>query len=62
MPEKTTLSPKALRKLRRRAENDTYAKDARFWMNLKSADRMGYKNPVNRQASKELSGKGRKKS
>jgi hypothetical protein len=55
MPDRTTLSPKALRKLRRRAENNSYGKDARFWSNFKSADRMGYKKPVNRQASKEIS-------
>jgi hypothetical protein len=62
MPEKSSpLSPKAMRKLRRRVENDAYAKDARFWLNLKSADRMGYKKPVNRQAAKELSHKRRKK-
>lgn len=50
------LSRRALRKLKRRAENDFYAKDARFWNGkLKSADRMNYDKPINRQAVKDLS-------
>jgi hypothetical protein len=57
MVEKQPLCRKALRKLRRKAENDAHAKDARFWLNIKSADRMGYKKPVDRQAAKELSHK-----
>lgn len=46
---------KALRKMRRRAENDFYAKDARFWVGkIKSADRMQYDRPINRGAVEEL--------
>lgn len=46
---------KALRKMRRRAVNDFYAQDARFWVGkIKSADRMQYDQPVNRDAVEEL--------
>lgn len=45
---------RALRKLRRRLESDAYAKEARFWRKLKSADRLGYDKPVNRLAAREL--------
>ena len=47
-------SPKALRKLRRRVENDAYAKEARFWEKPKTALRMGYDKPIDRQAVKDL--------
>jgi hypothetical protein len=50
-------TPKALRKLRRRSENDAYAKEARFWANPKTALRMGYNKPVDRQAALELNQK-----
>jgi hypothetical protein len=49
-----TPTPRALRKLRRRAENDVYAKEIPFWSNPKTALRMGYDKPINRQAVKEL--------
>ena len=49
------MSRKAIRKLRRCMENDFYAKDARFWINkIKSADRMLYDRPVDRNALEEL--------
>ena len=57
MNDPTPPSPKALRKLRRRVENDAYAKEARFWEKPKTALRMGYDKPIDRQASKELSHK-----
>lgn len=44
-----------LRKLRRRLEADAFAIDARYWRRLRSADRLGYHQPVNRQAARELS-------
>jgi hypothetical protein len=51
----STLTPRALRKLRRRAENDFYAKDARFWAGkIKSADRMQYDRPADRNSHEEL--------
>jgi len=49
-----TSDQKALRKLRRRAETDAYAKVARFWANPKTATRMGYDRPINRQAAKDI--------
>lgn len=46
---------KALRKLRRRAENEFCARDARFWIGkIKSADRMLYDRPADRNAFEEL--------
>jgi len=54
MPE---LSPRALRKIRRRQEAEAYAATARFWRNTKSADRMLHDKPINRQAAQELSQK-----
>lgn len=50
----TELSKRAKRKKRRRIEAESYAKDARFWRNQKSADRLGYNRPVDKQASKDL--------
>jgi hypothetical protein len=46
---------------RRRAEERALAKDARFWGDLRTADRMGYTKPIDRQAAKELSHKKKKK-
>lgn len=58
MAETQPLSEKAKRKLRRRAENDFYAQDARFWIGrIKSAERMGYDQAVNRGAREEVSSK-----
>jgi hypothetical protein len=54
MAKKVQLSAKALRKRRRKAESDAYAKDARFWRNQKSADRLGFTHPIDRQAAKEI--------
>jgi hypothetical protein len=54
-------TPKALRKLKRAAENSAYALVARFWMNPKTAIRMGYDKPINRQAAQELNRKPSKK-
>jgi hypothetical protein len=51
------LSPRALRKQRRRQEAEAYAATARFWRNIRSADRMLYNQPVDRQAAQELSHK-----
>jgi hypothetical protein len=48
------ISERALRKRRRRAENDDLAKEARFWKGPKTALRMGYERPVNRLAAKDL--------
>ena len=45
---------RASRKRQRRADNEALAKDARFWRGLKSADRIHYSQPVNRQAAKDL--------
>jgi hypothetical protein len=53
------LTTKSMRKRRRRIENDAYAKGARFWRNLKSADRLDYHRPVNKQAARNLSHKDR---
>jgi hypothetical protein len=51
----TMPSNKALRKRRRRLENEAYAQDARFWNGkIKSADRMGYKHPADKKALGEL--------
>jgi hypothetical protein len=61
MTDPTPPSSKALRKLKRRAENDAYAKEARFWEKPKTALRLGYDRPVNRQAAKDLSAKRRRK-
>jgi hypothetical protein len=61
MTDSPPLTPKAIRKLRRRIENDVYAKEARFWANPKTAVRMGYDKPVNRQAARELVHKPRRK-
>jgi hypothetical protein len=61
MAKEVELSAKGKRKLRRKAENEFYAKDARFWHNPKSADRMGYDRPVNTQATRDLSNKVPKK-
>jgi len=47
-------SPKASRKMRRRVDNDAYAREARFWEKPKTPLRMGYDKPVNRQAAKDL--------
>jgi hypothetical protein len=49
------FSPKALRKLKRKADNAAYSKDERSWRNVKSALQLGHDKPVNRQASKDLS-------
>ena len=55
MTDSKPLSQKSLRKLRRRAENDFYAQDARFWMKTtRSADIMLYARPVNRGAYEEF--------
>jgi len=43
---------RAKRKIRRRIENDAYAETARFWRNQRSADRMLYDKPVDRQAAR----------
>jgi hypothetical protein len=41
-------SPRAKRKIKRRIENDAYAKDAKAWIGkIKSADRLKYDRPVN---------------
>jgi DNA-binding FadR family transcriptional regulator len=61
MVETIKPSAKSLRKLRRRIENEAYAKDARFWRNPRSAERIGYTRPIDRQAAKELSHKAGKK-
>jgi hypothetical protein len=53
-------SKRALRKQRRRVENDAYARAARFWLRPKSADRMGYDKPINRQAAKDIASHGRR--
>lgn len=51
----TMPSSKSLRKLRRKLENEAYAKEARFWDGkIKSADRMHYNHPVDRNALGEL--------
>jgi len=43
-------------KSRRRIEAEQEASIARFWMGkLRTADRIGFKKPVNRQPLKELS-------
>ena len=56
--EKSGLSPKALRKLRRRLENDANAKIARFWTKPRSAEQLDDRSrPVDRQAAKDLSHK-----
>ena len=55
------LSAKALRKLRRKADNEALAKEARFWRKEQSALQLGHNKPVNRQAAKDLSHKGPKK-
>jgi len=54
------LSAKALRKLRRKVENEALAKIARFWRKPGSAERIGSAQPVNRQAAKELAHKPRR--
>jgi hypothetical protein len=54
MNDPVSPSPKALLKLRRRVENDAYAKEARFWEKPKTALRMGHDKPINQQAAKEL--------
>jgi DNA-binding FadR family transcriptional regulator len=61
MPVTQDLSPKAKRKLARKIRNEVLAKEARFWRNAPSAERLGYSRPVNRQAAKELSFGARKK-
>jgi hypothetical protein len=46
---------RALRKLKRRAENEFFAQEARFWIDkIKSADRMLYDRPVDRNAIEEI--------
>ena len=52
---------KALRKSRRRRENDAYAEVARFWTNPKTALRMGYEKPADRQAAKDINHKPRRR-
>ena len=50
------MSPKALRKLARRLENERLTKqDAKAWAKVRSALRLGYDQPINRQARKDLS-------
>lgn len=54
--DKQPLSPKALRKLRRRLENDESVRVARFWSKPRSAEQLDDRSrPVDRQASKDLS-------
>lgn len=49
------LTRKAIRKMRRHFENEVYAEEARFWIGkIRSADRLGYKVPVNGLAKKQM--------
>jgi hypothetical protein len=49
------LTPRAIRKRKRMAEANAYAKEARFWSGIKSADRSEtVSRPVNSQASHGL--------
>lgn len=48
------LSPKALRKLQRKAQNDLFSKEARFWKAPNTAIQLGNDKPVNRQAARDL--------
>jgi len=57
MNDKPELTPKALRKLKRRIANEEPAKQAEFWNRPRAAEQLGHDKPVNRQAAKDLFGK-----
>jgi hypothetical protein len=61
MNDQPNPSAKALRKLRRKTENEALAKVARFWKKPGSAERLGHTRPVDRQAANELAHKPRRK-
>jgi len=57
MDDKSELTPKALRKLKRRIANEQLAKQAKLWSRPRSAEQLDHKKPVNRQAAMDLFGK-----
>ena len=57
MDDKSELTPKALRKRKRRIANEQLAMQAKFWSRPRSAEQLDHRKPVNRQAAKDLFGK-----